>query len=202
MNPSDRTPSAIRHPAVRRQPRRSQRGGGALEFALAAPLLLGFLLAMIDLARFVLAAQLAASAATAVADLASQTESFTAEMNPAKVVSGQEIAILMLAAAEVARPVDLAANGALIVTVMANRGSGVETSWQRRWGRTDIVTKISPSGLLGITIAPGESAVYAEVASSFRPWLLSGRLLGLKEDWSLRSVAVRRPRLGGPMLAP
>lgn len=201
MNPSDLSRSRFLPRARSRCRCRSRRGAGALEFALAAPLLLGFLLAMVDLGRFVLAAQLAASAATAVADLASQTENFTAEMDPARVVSGQEIAILMLAAAEVARPVDLTADGALIVTVMANRGSGVETSWQRRWGRTDIPAQVSPARLRGITIAPGESAVYAEVASTFRPWLLSGRLLGLEEDWQVRSVAVRRPRLGGPVVA-
>ncbi len=187
--------------SIGRSSPRLQRGGGALEFALAAPLLLGFLLAMIDLGRFVLSAQLAASAATAVADLASQTETFTAEMDPERVVTGQEIAVLMMAAAEVARPVNLTADGALIVTVMANRGAGVEISWQRRWGRSDIAAQINPARPRGVTIAAGESAVYAEVASTFRPWLLSGRLLGLQEGWQFHSVAVRRPRLGGPVVA-
>jgi hypothetical protein len=180
---------------------RRRRGAGALEFALAAPLLLAFLLAVVDLGRYVIAAQLIAAAATAVTDLASQTESFTPEMDPAAVTTGRELAVLVQAASEVARPVDLLADGAVIVTVVANSGAGPQVSWQRRWGRSDIESGVGAGALRGLTIPPGDSAVYAEVSGDFRPWLLSGRLLGLEEAFRYSSVSVRRPRLGGPRLA-
>ncbi len=179
-----------------------QRGASALEFALAAPLLLGVLLGMIDIARYVMTVQNASSAATAAADLASQTESFLPQMDVAQVVTGREIAVLSLAAAEVARPVDLTADGALIVTLVGNPGAGPAISWQRRWGRADIPSRVSVGALRGVSIGPNESAVYAEIACNFRPWLLSGRLLGLAETWSFHVVSVRRPRLGGPVILP
>lgn len=181
--------------------RRADRGAGALEFALAAPLLLGFLLAVVDLGRYLIAAQLAAAASSAVADLASQTEDFTPEMDPAAVVTGQELAVLARAANEVARPVDLLTDGAIIVTVMVNGGSGPEIAWQRRWGRADIASSVSAADTRGVSIGAGDSVVLSEVAGVYRPWLLSGRLLGLEEAFQYRSVSVRRARLGGPTLA-
>jgi hypothetical protein len=188
-------------PLAPSRPARASRGAGALEFALAAPLLLGLLLATVDLGRYLVAVQLAAASATAVADLASQTEQFTPEMDPAAVTTGREVAVLAKAAAEVARPVDLTTNGAIIVTVMTNRGNGPEVAWRRRWGRPDIVSAVGPGALRGISIPSGDSAVYAEVTGVFRPWLLSGRLLGLEESFRYQSTSVRRPRLGGPTIA-
>lgn len=184
-----------------RPERRTQRGAGALEFALAAPVLLGFLLAVVDLGRYLVAAQLAAAAASAVADLASQTEDFTPEMDPELVTTGQELGVLARAATEVARPVDLTTDGAIIVTVLVNGGSGAEIAWQRRWGRTDIVTSVSAADTRGVSVAAGDSVVFAEVAGIFRPWLLSGRIMGLQDAFEYRSVSVRRARLGGPTLA-
>ncbi len=180
---------------------RNSRGAGALEFAFAAPLLLGLLLATVDLGRYLVSAQLAAASATAVANLASQTEQFTPEMDPAAVVTGREVAVLAQAAAEVARPVDLTAEGAIIVTVITNRGNGPEVAWSRRWGRSDIRSVVGPGAMRGVPVPPGDSAVFAEVAGTFRPWLLSGRLLGLDEAFAYRSISVRRPRLGGPTVS-
>jgi hypothetical protein len=173
------------------------RGGAALEFALAAPLLLGFVLAAIDLGRFVTTAQRVAAAAAAVADLASQVETFSPEMNITNVVTGRELAVLGLAGAEVARPTDVSVDGAIIVTSATNSGNGAAIAWQRRWGRSDIVSRVSAAS---VPIGPGEGAVFAEVAANVRPWLLAGRLLGLPETQVFRSVAVRRPRLGGPVI--
>lgn len=179
--------------------RRYTRGGAALEFALVAPLLLGFVLAMIDLGRFVTTAQHVAAAAAAVAELASQTETFTPEMDIAQVTTGRELAVLALAGAEVARPIDVTVDGAVIVTSTTNSGSGATVAWTRRWGRDDIASNVS-AGSVGV--GPGEGAVYAEVAASVQPWLLSGGLLGLPDRQILRSTAVRRPRLGGPVISP
>lgn len=183
-----------------RRRRRSQRGLSVLEFALMLPLLLGFVLAVIDLGRYVLTTQRAAAAAAAAAELASQTETFTPEMNIANVVTGREIAVLAVAATEVARPVNLLDDGVLVVTLVANNGNGAAIAWQRRWGQGGQAAVSGAARMGGVTLASGEAAVFAEVVCAFRPWLLSGRLLGLPDRWTYRAVSVRRPRLGGPVI--
>jgi hypothetical protein len=108
--------------------------------------------------------------------------------------------VLGLAAIEVTRPIDLLSDGALIVTAVSNRGTGPAVDWQRRWGRPDIPSAVGP-GYRGIGMAEGEGAIYAEITTFVRPWLLSGRLLGFEERWTVRTFAVRRPRIGGPGLS-
>lgn len=72
--------------------------------------------------------------------------------------------------------------------------------WKRRWGRSDIASRVSATSLQGIVIASGESAVFSEVGYYFHPYILSGRLLGLDNNAYFQTGAVRRPRLGGPAL--
>lgn len=177
-----------------------QRGGGALEFALVAPVLLGFVLAGLDLAHYVGEVQRTAAAATAAADLAAQIDSFTPETDVMRVTTGREIAVLALAATEVARPYDLFADGALIVTSVANTGNGAAVAWQRRWGRAGLAGQVAAGSLGGLTIGNGEGAVYAEVVREVTPWRFTGRLLGLPQTMQLRRVAVRRPRLAMPLI--
>lgn len=179
---------------------RRQRGGGALEFALVAPVLLGFVLAGLDLAYFVGEVQRTAAAATAAADLAAQIDSFTSETDVTRVITGREIAVLALAATEVSRPYDLFADGALIVTSVANSGNGAAIAWQRRWGRAEFASQVGAGSLNGLTIGNGEGAVYAEVVRRVSPWRFTGRLLGLPQTMQLRRVAVRRPRLAMPVI--
>jgi Flp pilus assembly protein TadG len=188
MNRSDR-PQRSRH---------RQRGGGALEFALVAPLLLGFVLAGLDLAAFVGDVQRTAAAATAAADLAAQIDRFTPETDINRVTTGREIAVLALAASEVARPHDLFADGALIVTSIANTGNGPAVAWQHRWGQSSLASAVGSGDLNGLVINSGEGAVFAEVVQQISPWRFTGRLLGLPPTMLVRRVAVRRPRLAMP----
>jgi Flp pilus assembly protein TadG len=181
---------------------RTQRGAAALEFALAAPLLLGFIMGVIDLGRFVTDTQRANSATAAVADLASQIEHFTDISDPGKIVTGSEVAVLAATASEVAKPLELFGQGALIVTSVANTGQGVIIAWQRRWGRSDVQSQVSTSSLHGITLRMGEGAVFAEVVYRFQPYLLSGGWLGTDGNGDVHMLAVRRPRLTGPVLDP
>jgi hypothetical protein len=60
---------------------------------------------------------------------------------------------------------------------------------------------VSAADTRGVSVTAGDSVVFAEVAGIFRPWLLSGRILGLQDAFEYRSVSVRRARLGGPTLA-
>lgn len=177
-----------------------RRGAGALEFAIALPVLLAFLLAIADLARFILDLNRLAAAAAAAADLGAQVESFTPQMDPNAVTTGREVAVLALAARESARPMDLLdGGGAVIVTSVANVGGAPAIAWQRRWGRADIAAQGGP-GALGLRLAAGEAALYAEAGYQFRPFILSGRLLGLANNQAIVAIAVRRPRLSGPVI--
>jgi len=179
----------------------AQRGGSALEFALMAPLLLGFVLAGLDLAAFVGDVQRTAAAATAAADLAAQIDHFTPETDINRVTTGREIAVLALAASEVARPDDLWADGALIVTSIANTGNGPAVAWQRRWGQAGLTSQVDSGNLAGLTVHSGEGAVFAEVVRQVSPWRFTGRLLGLPQTMLVRRVAVRRPRLAMPEIS-
>ena len=191
MSRSDRRQRKFR----RRFRRRFGRGGAALEFALVVPLLLGFVLAGLDLASFVAQAQHAAAAATAAADLATQIDQFTSETDISRVVTGRELAVLGLAASEAARPQALFDNGALIVTSFTNSGNGASVAWQQRWGRSDLAGLAGAGDSGGVSVAVGEGAVVAEVVTRIRPWLFGGGLLGLPAEIEVRRTAVRRPRL-------
>ncbi len=179
---------------------RSRRGASALELALSLPMLLGFMLAIIDLGRFITDTNRATSAAAAVADLVSQTETFVDAPNPDTVTTGKELGVVNVAAREVATPLSLFTDGAVIITVISNNGAGPVISWTRRWGRTDINSNVSVTKMRNITLASGEAAVFAEVGYKFHPFLLSGKLLGLDKDQVFSTTAVRRPRLVGPKL--
>lgn len=183
--------------------RRARRGASALELALALPMLLGFILATVDLGRYVGNIQRASAAAASVADLASQAELFTNQRDPDKVTTGKEVGVLNIAAREVAAPLDLFKNGVVIVTVLANpEGNGVSQTWQCRWGRTDVASRVGPTTPQGVTLGRGEAAVYAEVVYRFKPFVLSASLLGLDQDSDYHAISVRRPRLTGPKMVP
>lgn len=189
-----------RSPEPRRRHRR-RRGASVLELALALPILLGMILATVDLGRFVTGTQRAAAAAAAAADLASQAETFEDQPDPDKVVSGREFGVVNVAAREVARPLALFDAGAVIVTVVSSRDGAANTvAWRRRWGRTDIASAVGPGAMRGVTLGKGEGAVFAEVGYRFEPFVLSGALLGLDGDRDFHAIAVRRPRLVGPTL--
>ncbi len=164
------------------------------------PLLLGFVLAGLDLASFVAQVQRASAAASAAADLASQIDQFSPETDMTRIVTGRELAVLALAATEAAHPQPLLADGAIIVTSMANSGGGAAIAWQQRWGRADLPSQIGAGSSGGISVASGEGVIIAEAICKIRPWLFSGGLLGLPEEIVVRRVAVRRPRLAIPVI--
>lgn len=177
--------------------RARRRGAGGIEFAISAPVIMGFILAAADLGRFVANLHRVTSASAVAADLGSQFETFSSEMDPDKVKTGKEIGVLALAARETALPLDLLGKGGLIVTSMKNVDGVVTVDWQRRWGRTDFASRISPSAMKGVVLANGESAIYAEIAYRFDPYLLSKKFFKLSGEGDVRTSAVRKARLAG-----
>jgi Flp pilus assembly protein TadG len=172
----------------------AQRGGAALEFALVLPLLLGFVLAGLDLAAYVAQVQRTAAAAAAAADLASQIDRFSPQTDVKAIATGRELAVLALAASQAAQPQPLLSEGALVVTSMVNTGVGPAVAWQQRWGRPDLPGLIGAGNTGGITLAVGEGVM------PVRPWLFSGGLMGLPAEFTVRRTAVRRPRLAVPVI--
>ncbi|QQP93443.1 pilus assembly protein (plasmid) [Skermanella sp. TT6] len=176
----------------------SRRGVAALEFAVIAPVLILLLVGMVDMTRYALAALRLERAASGTADVGTQFDRLRDGMT---VVQGNEVGVLFLAAAEIARPLDLAGNGAVIITCVADQGGGPVVMWQRRSGRASAASGIGGGGTAtlpaGFTLRYGESVLFVEVQYTLHPYVFSiGWLAGSDEAVDLRRMAVYRPRFG------
>jgi Flp pilus assembly protein TadG len=167
-----------------------RRGVGAVELALAAPVLLLLLVGLGEVGTYVLLNLKLQHAATALADLATRESTLTAT----------QLDDLFQAAPQITAPFALGGNAVAIVTsVGADNGGGPTVEWQRAGAGTlaatsNIGTKVGgkatlPSGLL---LRDGETIVAAELVYGYKHWLL-----GMVPDATLRRVAYYRPRLGG-----
>jgi hypothetical protein len=100
-------------------------GNVAVEFALAAPVLIMLMLASAELARFVILHQKMDRVATTISDLVSRAET----------INESEMTDILTAAGEVAFPYDLANLGVVIVSSVTNPdGNGAIVAWQRSGG--------------------------------------------------------------------
>ncbi|ALG74523.1 hypothetical protein VY88_30315 [Azospirillum thiophilum] len=174
-----------------------RRGIAALEMALIAPILLLLITATVDLVRFANTVLTLNRAAANVSDIATQFDTLRAGMT---VVKGNEVGVLFLAAAEVARPLDLMTSGSVIVTSVANMGVGSRVMWQQRVGTAASQVGV-PGGIpalpAGFVQDSGDNAIFTEIAFPFTPYLLSGPWLGAGGGVTvLYARAVYQPRLG------
>jgi hypothetical protein len=187
---------------------RGRHGIAAPEFALIAPLLILALMAMIDLTRLVVTALKLDQVAAGVSDIGTQFEELRQGM---EVVKGNEVGILFVAAQEVAKPLDLKAYGAVIVTSVANLGNGPAIMWQQcwsgdacvNWPTSEIGSTVGAAPALpdGFTLRVGESALFAEAYYLLQPYLLSANWFSTDNDeriavHKMRRMAVFRPRFG------
>lgn len=174
-----------------------RRGIAALEMALIAPILLLLITATVDLVRFANTVLTLNRAAANVSDIATQFDTLRAGMT---VVKGNEVGVLFLAAAEVARPLDLMTSGSVIVTSVANMGVGSRVMWQQRVGTAASRVGV-PGGIpalpAGFVQDSGDNAIFTEIVFPFTPYLLSGPWLGAGGGVTvLYARAVYQPRLG------
>ncbi|MGE0255573.1 MAG: TadE/TadG family type IV pilus assembly protein [Alphaproteobacteria bacterium] len=169
-----------------RLPRES--GGSVLvEFAMAVPVFVGLLLGGIEVARYALAVQKLDRVAASVADLVARLDGVTTA----------DLDDVFAAARLVAAPLDMAGRGRVIVSAIADTGTGDRVHWQRLDGGA--LTAASSVGVAGgfasvpgaITIPDGESIVVAEVVYAWSPLLVPW----LGGERTLRQRAVHRPRL-------
>jgi Flp pilus assembly protein TadG len=164
-------------------------GNIAVEFALAAPVLMLLMLASAELARFVILHQKLDRVATTISDLVSRAET----------IKESDLTDIFNAAGEVAFPYDLAALGVVIVSSVTNPdGNGATVAWQRSGGGSYSGTsQIGGEGggatlPDGFEVRQGETAIISEVYYDFTPFLSAL----IVEPKIIYRSAHHRPRLG------
>ncbi|PWC42101.1 TadE/TadG family type IV pilus assembly protein [Azospirillum sp. TSO22-1] len=197
---------------------RDRRGVAALELAAAVPALLAALFGIIDVAGYVATANRLQRLAADVANIGSQFDGLRGCMAVSK---GNEVGVLFLAAKEIAKPLFFpepadgavsvagggattvpAAAGGLIVTSVADKGSGPRIAWQAYAGIAPINSRLGTGTAAvqlptGFSLRPGDDTLFVEVFFTFQPYLLSGGWTGTGNPTvTAYSSAVFRPRLG------
>jgi hypothetical protein len=164
-------------------------GNVAVEFALAAPVLIMLMLASAELARFVILHQKMDRVATTISDLVSRAET----------INESEMADILTAAGEVAYPFDLANLGVVIVSSVINPdGNGPIIAWQRSGGGSYSGTShLGAEGddatlPTGFEVRQGETAIISETYYDFTPFLSEL----IVEPQVIYRSALHRPRLG------
>jgi TadE-like protein len=154
--------------AVSRRLARCRAGNVAVEFALAAPVLIMLMLASAELARFVILHQKMDRVATTISDLVSRAET----------INESELEDIFTAAGEVAFPFDLADLGLVIVSSVTNPdGNGPIVAWQRSGGgshpgTSQVGTEGDEATLSGdFEVREGETAIISEVYFEFSPMI-------------------------------
>jgi Flp pilus assembly protein TadG len=164
-------------------------GNIAVEFALAAPVLLLLMLGSAEMARFVILHQKMDRVATTISDLVSRAET----------ISESQLDDIFDAIGQVADPFNIADLGVVIVSSVTNPdGAGAVVAWQRSGGgsysgTSQIGTEGNSATLpTGFEVREGETAIISEVYFDFAPFLSE---LIVEPQLIYRS-AHHRPRLG------
>jgi hypothetical protein len=176
-----------------RQPRR-RRGSVAVEFTLVAPVLAVLGLAMLDVVDFLRVALRLERTAGEVANVVAQYEA----------LRESEFATLFDFAGRIAAPYRVTdTDGAVVLSGLANSGSGTVVLWQRRIGSPGYASAFGleggpatiPPRSADLVIATGHGAVVAEIFYAREPWILSGGFLTTASFSRLQSFALQRPRM-------
>lgn len=176
----------------RRRDRR--RGSVAVEFVLVAPILAVLGLALLDIVEFLRVSLRLERTAGEVANVVAQHD----------ILTEAQFATLFDLAARIAAPHRVTqADGAVILSGLANAGTGVTVLWQRRAGSGGYASAFGgeggpatiPARSADLVLASGQGAVVAEVFLAREPWILTGRFLPADPFTRLQSFAVQRPRM-------
>jgi Flp pilus assembly protein TadG len=166
----------------------SRAGNVAVEFALAAPVLVMLMLASAELARFVILHQKMDRVATTISDLVSRAET----------ISESELTDIFTAAGEVATPFNLADLGVVIVSSVTNPdGAGPIVAWQRSGGgaysgTSQVGIEGDDATLTGdFEVREGETAIISEVYFDFAHRPTTGR--GPARSRRSKAEQCRRP---------
>ncbi len=175
---------------------KDERGLAALEFALAAPILLTLLLSGFEYARYLLIHQKAEKLAYTVADVVAQSTSVTtAQLSQTLSVTSQ-----------IMQPYSVTANERVIISSVYQSGTTNPPTvrWQYSGGGTLTATSrvgaVNGNATLptGFTLNDKDNIIVAEVFYSFTP-IFAGELLGTV---TIYKQAIFKPRLGKLTTAP
>ena len=180
---------------------RNRSGVATVEVAGIALAFILLLTAAVDFGQHVSAVGKIARAANETAKIATQFKQLRQGMT---VERGDEVGVLFEAARQVAQPLDVDKLGAVIVTSVANSGSGgSKVAWQQRSGNAAWTSHIGsaaggPATLpTAFSMRSGDSAVFVEVFYTYQPAVLGGSLFGGDSAGvPVYSQAVFRPRFG------
>lgn len=177
-----------------RRPERARRGSVALEFTLVAPVLALLGVALLDVVDFLRVSLRLERTAGELANVAAQYQ----------ILRETDFATLFDLAGRVAAPYRVTdTDGAVVISGLANQGSGPVVLWQRRAGSSGYTSAFGAQGGAAtiprqssdLTLAIGQGAVVAEVFYAREPWLLSGRFLSGEPFSRLQAFALQRPRM-------
>jgi Flp pilus assembly protein TadG len=170
--------------------RRDQRGGVLVEAAFVIPITLVLLLAGFEVARLTLIHQKMDRAATAMADLVSQSEDITVS----------QLNDMFNAIQHIMEPFDMASKGVVIVSSIGTPISNPTTIYWQRNGAggitatSQIGTEGNPPTLpTGFVVRDGEGLIVAEVYYDYAPFLF----WDIFTPNQLYHRAFFRPRYGG-----
>lgn len=146
----------------------NSRGGAMVEAAFVVPIIIMLLLAGFEIARLTLLHQKLDRAASAMADLVSQSE----DLNQAQLND------MFNSIVHVMEPFEFGAKGLVIVSSIGRDGSNPTTMfWQQSGGGTmsatsQVGTAGNPPSLpAGFTVRPGEGLIVAEIYYDYSPYI-------------------------------
>lgn len=172
-----------------------QEGVAMIEFALAAPVLVGLLLSSIDITSYLVAHQRVSRASYTMSNLLTQMD---------KGLSESQISDMMLALDEVSKPFSISEDGVATMTAVIGKDDGAggleySVAWQRCYGPNahsnrfgDTGSTVDETDIPASTIVTdGQILVVTEVDYTFTP------MLGfLPLDGQIQYEASFRPRRG------
>lgn len=170
--------------------RRNERGSVLVEAAFTIPIALMLLLAGFEIARLTLIHQKMDRAATAMADLVSQSEDITVA----------QLSDMFNAIQHIMEPFDLATKGVVVVSSIGTPGVNPTTIYWQRTGAGGVVVTSqigtegnAPTLPAGFVVRSGEGLIVAEIYYDYAP-LLFWDIVGPNQ---LYHRAFFRPRYGG-----
>jgi Flp pilus assembly pilin Flp len=166
--------------------RRADRGVSAMEFALLAPVLLGLMLGVSEVGRYLFLRFKIVNVAAGVADL-------VARLDAARTT---EIEALIATTPTMLRPFEAGPRAAAIVTSVS-RAAGATTTrvgWRVAWGQLAATSGVGAVGAVASVPADlaapgGEALIVTEVFYRYDAWLL--RFIPTQ---TIREVSYARPR--------
>ena len=143
--------------AFLRRFRRDREGLAAVEFALIAPIMFTFLIGSVEVSNAMFANRKVTQTASTLADMASQGQTITST----------EMEGLFDSASAVMFPLDASVARMRVTSIVADLNGVTTVGWCRQRGGMAVLAKGSPITAPPGMIAPGGSAIYAEIEYEF-----------------------------------